>query len=295
MWSWEKHKARKKQQKEQKKQQKEQEKRKADSPAPPAGEAPPVKSSAAVEPSPATGNAGPVAAEPETGIEMCQKLQEELCRPLILVKESRRDRTWHTAIKHQRAAYGVGMLGLVIATALTHGTAVVILTACSSSIPVLDFETFFDKKKYAYNKAVILDQAAIDELLNISAPDRADIAQAAIDAKGSVDGRATLTGADIEAAKAAITARRATLDANEKAAIAAMQATLDTDAGPGPVQTGVRMGLAVVGSGFLLLALTIIPEDIHTLATSVASLILVVGVLIIGGALANGSWLKARG
>ena len=129
-----------------------------------------------------------------------------------------------------------------------------------------------------------------DALLKISAPERAGIAQAAIEVKGSVDARVTLTGADIdEAVKAANAARQAGL---ATAANAARQAALDTDAGPGPVQIGVRMGLAVFGSGLLLLALAIIPEDIHTLMTSVASLILVVGVLIIGGALANGSWLK---
>jgi hypothetical protein len=267
----------------------EQEKREADARAASAAAARPVESPAAISvelPAP-TGNGGPVAAAPapglaaeaETEIAMCQKLQEALGRPVFLVKEPLKDRAWHTAIKHQRPAYGLGMLGLVIATALTHGTAPLVLTACSGSIPLLDFNTFFDKKKVAYDKGVILDQAAIDALLKIiSASERAGIAQAAIDVKGSVGGRVTLTGADIGEAVAA--------------ANAAKQAALDTDAGPGPVQIGVRMGLAVFGSGLLLLALTIIPEDIHTLMTRVASLILVVGVLIIGGALANGGWLK---
>jgi hypothetical protein len=291
--------------------QEEQEKRNADARAASDAAALLVESPApaSVESSPATGNGGPVVTEAETDIMMGQKLQKALGRPVILVKERPRDRAWHTAIKHQRAASVLGLLGLGIATGLTHGTAPVILTAFSSSIPLLDFNTFFDKKKDAYNKAVILDQAAIDALLHISDPERAGIAQAAIDAKGSVDGRVTLTGADIEAAKAAIAARQAELDTAAKAAIAARQAELDTAAkaaiaarqaeldtaaGPGPVQIGVRMGLAVVGSGLLLLALTIIPEDIHTPMTRVASLILVVGGLIIGGALANGSWLKGR-
>jgi hypothetical protein len=276
--------------------QEEQEKRNADARAASDAAALLVESPApaSVESSPATGNGGPVVTEAETDIMMGQKLQKALGRPVKLVKERPRDRAWHTAIKHQRAASVLGLLGLGIATGLTHGTAPVILTAFSSSIPLLDFNTFFDKKKDAYNKAVILDQAAIDALLHISDPERAGIAQAAIDAKGSVDGRVTLTGADIEAAKAAIAARQAELDTAAKAAIAARQAELDTAAGPGPVQIGVRMGLAVVGSGLLLLALTIIPEDIHTPMTRVASLILVVGGLIIGGALANGSWLKGR-
>jgi hypothetical protein len=275
-----------------------------------AAAAPPIEppATASEEFSAPTANGGPVAtasapelaAEAETEIEMCQKLQEALGRPVILVKERRRDRAWHTAIKHQRVAYGLGMLGLVIATPLTHGTAPLILTAFSSSIPLLDFGTFFDKKKVSYNQGVILDQAAIDALLEISARKRAGIAQAAINAKGSVDGRVTLTGADIEeagrravAAEAAAEAAAAAIPPVESPAPASVELSAPTgNGGPGPVQIGVRMGLAVIGSGLLLLALTIIPEDIHTLMTRVASLILVVGVLIIGGALANGSWLK---
>lgn len=244
----------------------------------------------------ATGNGGPVvadawgrdlAAEAESETEIGRMLEEALGRPVILIKEPLKDRAWHTAIKHQRGAYAVGLLGLVVATALTHGTAAVVLTACSSSIPLLDFETFFDNKKVAYNKGVILDQAAIDALRKISEPKRAGIVQAAIDVKGSVDGRVLLTGADLDEEARKIEEAR-------KAALAARQSALSTDVGPGPVQIGVRMGLAVAGSGLLLLALSIIPEDIQTLMTRVASLVLVVGVLVIGGALANGSWLKGR-
>jgi hypothetical protein len=256
-----------------------------------------------VERSAATGNGGPVvgdapgrdlAAEAETETEMRRKLQDALGRPIILIKEPLKDRAWHTAIKHERGAYGLGLLGLVVATALTHGTAAVVLTACSSSIPLLDFETFFDNKKVAYNKGVILDQGAIDALRKISESERAGIAQAAIDMKGSVDGRVLLTGADIEEEVRKIEEEARKIEEARKAAIAARQSALSTDAGPGPVQIGVRMGLAVAGSGLLLLALSIIPEDIQTLMTRVASLVLVVGVLIISGALANGSWLKGR-
>jgi hypothetical protein len=88
----------------------------------------------------------------------------------------------------------------------------------------------------------------------------------------------TLTGDDIAAAISA-----------------ARQLTLNTVTAPlGTARIGVRLGIAVAGSGLLLLALTIIPQDLHTLMTRVASVILVVGVLIVGFALANSSWLKGR-
>jgi hypothetical protein len=93
----------------------------------------------------------------------------------------------------------------------------------------------------------------------------------------------TLTGDDIAAAISA--ARQLTLN------------TVTAPLGTAPLGTariGVRLGIAVAGSGLLLLALTIIPQDIHTLMTRVASVILVVGVLIVGFALANSSWLKGR-
>jgi hypothetical protein len=54
------------------------------------------------------------------------------------------------------------------------------------------------------------------------------------------------------------------------------------------------VGLTVVGSGLLLLSLTLIPEDIHTLLTRAASAILVVGALMVGAAVMNGDWLDRR-
>jgi hypothetical protein len=50
----------------------------------------------------------------------------------------------------------------------------------------------------------------------------------------------------------------------------------------------------VIGSGLLLLALTLIPHDVHGLMVRAAIAILVVGVVIVGGAVANGRWLKGR-
>ena len=61
-----------------------------------------------------------------------------------------------------------------------------------------------------------------------------------------------------------------------------------------PAGAGVRVGLTVVGSGLLLLSLTLIPEDIHTLLTRAASAILVVGALVVGAAVMNGDWLDRR-
>ena len=54
------------------------------------------------------------------------------------------------------------------------------------------------------------------------------------------------------------------------------------------------MGFTVIGAGLLLLALTLIPQDVHGLMIRAASAILVVGVLIVGTAVANGNWLKGR-
>jgi hypothetical protein len=61
-----------------------------------------------------------------------------------------------------------------------------------------------------------------------------------------------------------------------------------------PAGAGVRVGLTVVGSGLLLLSLTLIPEDIHTLLIRAASAILVVGALMVGAAVMNGDWLDRR-
>jgi hypothetical protein len=98
----------------------------------------------------------------------------------------------------------------------------------------------------------------------------------------------TLTGDDIAAAISA--ARQLTLNT-----VTAPLGTAPLGTAPlGTARIGVRLGIAVAGSGLLLLALTIIPQDIHTLMTRVASVILVVGVLIVGFALANSSWLKGR-
>jgi hypothetical protein len=53
-------------------------------------------------------------------------------------------------------------------------------------------------------------------------------------------------------------------------------------------------GIAVIAGGIVLLALTLIPEDIHGLMTKAATVILIVGALIVAAAVANGSWLKER-
>jgi hypothetical protein len=103
----------------------------------------------------------------------------------------------------------------------------------------------------------------------------------------------TLTGDDIAAAISA--ARQLTLNTVTAPLGTAPLGTAPLGTAPlGTARIGVRLGIAVAGSGLLLLALTIIPQDLHTLMTRVASVILVVGVLIVGFALANSSWLKGR-
>jgi hypothetical protein len=83
--------------------------------------------------------------------------------------------------------------------------------------------------------------------------------------------------------------------ADIRAAIAPKPSQHILDIRIAPVRAGVRMGLTVFGGGLLLLALTIIPEDIHGLMIKVASAILVVGALMVGAAAANGSWLTGLG
>ena len=226
-------------------------------------------------PAPAAGH------DAKTERQMCQELQKALGRPVILVKEPWRGWVLHKAIEQRRAIGTMVVVGLGIASVATAGTVAAGLAIGVAVVPALDFPTFFDNKMLAYNSAVILEQAAITALLVDIKDDpgrRARMVQAAISTKDNPDGRVTLTGDDIASAISA-----------------ARQLTLDTGTVPlGAVRVGVRLGIAVAGSGLLLLALTIIPEDIHTLMTRVASVILVVGVLIVGFALANSSWLKGR-
>jgi len=59
-------------------------------------------------------------------------------------------------------------------------------------------------------------------------------------------------------------------------------------------RAGVKMGLTVIAAGLLLLALTLIPHDIHGLTTRAASVMLIVGALIVGYAMADGGWPKGR-
>jgi hypothetical protein len=213
--------------------------------------------------------------------QMREELQKALTRPVILVREPWQGRVLHKAIEHRRAIGTTVVVGLGIASVATAGTVAAGLAIGVAVVPALDFPTFFDNKMHAYNSAVILEQAAITALLvdiKDDPEERARIVQAAISTKDNPDSRVTLTGDDITTAMSA-----------------ARQLTPDTGTVPlGAVRVGVRLGIAVAGSGLLLLALTVIPEDIHTLMIRVASVILVVGVLIVGFALANSSALKGR-
>ena len=213
--------------------------------------------------------------DPKAAREMRSALQKALKRPVILPNERRFDQAKRTVMKHRRAVLGLAAVGTGIASVATAGAAAAILAICAASLPVLDFPTFFDTGVLDPNLSVTLESDAVALLLEMdNAGERAKTVQAAIDKKRSFgpDGRLRLSGEDIKAV-------------NSPPQLA-----------PGihipPVRVGVRMGFAVIGAGLLLLALTIIPQDIHMLMTRVASAILVVGALIVGAAAANGNWLK---
>jgi len=207
--------------------------------------------------------------------EMRRGLQKALKRPVILADERSSARVIRTAKEHRRIFIGLGVLGVGIASAVTAGAASAILVITAACLPAADFPTFFGTGALDPNLAVTLETAAVVQLLEMNdAGKRADAVRAAIDAKRGTgpDGRVTLSGEDI----AAVTSAAQPV--------------------PGvriePVRSGVRMGFTVIGAGLLLLALTLIPQDVHGLVTRAASAILVVGVLIVGDAVVNGSWLK---
>jgi hypothetical protein len=205
--------------------------------------------------------------------QMRSALQKALQRPVILPDERLFDQAKRALIEHRHVIIGLGVLGTGIASVATAGVAAAALAITAASLPALDFPAFFDTKALDPDLAVTLEPDAVAHLLEVDVDERAEQVLAAINKKRGTgpDGRVTLSRADITWARQPVPGRRIEL-----------------------ARAGVWMGGTVIAAGLLLLALTIIPEDIHGLMTRAASVILIVGALIVAAAVANGSWLKER-
>lgn len=204
---------------------------------------------------------------------MRSALQKALQRPVILPDERWFDQAKRTAIEHRHVVIGLAVLGTGIASVATAGVAAAALAITAASLPALDFPAFFDTKALDQDLTVTLEPDAVAHLLGVDVGDRAEQVLAAINRKrgNGPDGRVTLSRSDITWARETVLGRHVEL-----------------------VRAGVWMGGTVIAAGILLLALTLIPEDIHGLMTKAATVILIVGALIVAAAIANGSWLKER-
>ena len=208
--------------------------------------------------------------------EMRRGLQKALKRPVILPDERQRDRAIRKLIEHRQVVIGLGALGVGIASAVTAGAASVGLAIGAACLPAANVPAFFGTGALDPNLTVTLEWAAVVLLLDMKDAGKQAHAVGAAIAKLSTgpNGRVRLSGEDIAAVTSA--------------------AQPVPDVRIEPVRAGVLMGFTVISAGLLLLALTLIPQDVHGLIIRAASAILVVGVLIVGTALANGNWLKGR-
>jgi hypothetical protein len=203
---------------------------------------------------------------------MRHELQKALNRPVILPNERRFDQAKRTVVHRRKVIIGLGILGASIASVITGGVATPILAITAASLPIVDYPTFFDINVPDPNLAITLEQDAVAALLDITdVEQRVKAVQAAINKKRGTgaDGRWTLSRADITPERLPVPGSRIDL-----------------------VRAGVKMGLTVIAAGLLLLALTLIPHDIHGLTTRAASVMLIVGALIVGYAMADGGWPK---
>jgi hypothetical protein len=207
---------------------------------------------------------------------LCRELEKALKRPVILLDERWFVQAKRTVVDHRKVVIGLGVLGVGIASVATAGVAAAILAITAASLPAVDFPTFFDIKVPDPNRGIILEPDAVAELLDTPAEQRAEVVLAAVNTINKKRGpgpdvRVTLSRADITSARQTVPGSRIEL-----------------------VRAGVRMGFTVVVAGLLLLTLSLIPHDIHRLMTRAAIVIVIVGVLLVGAAMADGSWSKGR-
>lgn len=222
-------------------------------------------------PAPATDDSAPYNAKDAR--KMRSALQKALQRPVSLPDERLFDQAKRMVLEHRHVIIGLAVLGTGIASVATAGVAAGALAITAASLPALDFPAFFDTKTLDPDLTVTLEPDAVVHLLEVDVGERAEQVLAAINRKRGTgpDGRVTLSRADLTWARQPVPGRRVEL-----------------------ARAGVWLGGTVIAAGILLLALTLIPEDIHGLMTKAASVILIVGALIVAAAVANGSWLKER-
>jgi hypothetical protein len=206
--------------------------------------------------------------------DMRRGLQKALKRPVILPDERWFVRAKRQVVEHRGAIIGLGMAGVGVASVVTGGAVALGLGIGAACLPALNLPAFFDPLVFDPNLAVTLKADAVVSLLNIDAGSRAEVLEAAI-------GKISNTGRD----------KRVTLSGDD---IAAAVKKPVPDVHTDPVRAGVGVGLTVMCAGVLLLALTLIPEGIHGLMTRAASVILIVGVLIVAAVVANSRWLAGR-
>jgi hypothetical protein len=210
----------------------------------------------------------------EDARKMRHELQKALKRPVILPNDRWFDRAKRTVVSRRKVIIASGVLGAGIASVVTGGVAAPILAITAASLPLADYPTFFDLNAPDPDLAITLEQDAVEALLDITdVGQRVKAVQAAINKKRGTgaDGPWTLSRTDIIPERQPVPDSRIDL-----------------------VRAGVKMGLTVMAAGLLLLALTLIPHDIHGLTTRAASVMLIVGALIVGYAMADSGWHKGR-
>lgn len=210
----------------------------------------------------------------EAARKMRHELQKALNRPVILPNERRFDKAKRMVINRRKVIIGLGVLGASIASVVTGGIATPILAVAAASLPIVDYPTFFGINVPDPNLAITLEQDAVAALLDITdVEQRVKAVQAAINKKRGTgaDDKWTLSRTDITPERRSVPNSRIDL-----------------------VRAGVKTGLTVIAAGLLLLALTLIPHDIHVLTTRAAIVMLIVGALIVAYAMADGGWPKGR-
>jgi hypothetical protein len=232
---------------------------------------------------------------------MRRRLQKALNRPVILPSDGKIDAALRAVRQNQAAGIAVAVLGTSIAAVVTGGLVLGPLGIAAACIPAvgipaqLGFWKPLDKEL-----TLTLEVDAVVLLLEVDAARQLSAVQTAMATKrgSNPDYGMTLTGTDIKEVFAPVVPEPVAPEPVAPAVPVPVASAPVVPVVPGgrvaPAGAGVRVGLTVVGSGLLLLSLTLIPEDIHTLLTRAASAILVVGALLVGAAVMNGDWLDRR-
>jgi hypothetical protein len=195
-------------------------------------------------------------------------LQKALKRPVILIADRKLDQAKRKMVEYSGPALAVGLVGVGITSVVVTGGLAVPFHVVAASFPLANFPALL-APKILDSRRVILERDMIDKLIMMAPGEQIREVQAAIGKSTNIgpDGSVTLRAADIPEASA----ERTTLHFPSTSA-------------------GLLLGFTVITGGLLLLALTLISQDIHGLMIKAASAILVVGALIVGAAMANGKW-----